>query len=634
MADVRGDRELLTAVRSGETAAFEELWTRHREAAARYARRALPSRVDDLVSEAFLAIYQQVTTTTTGPTDAFRPYLKAVIRNTALRWRRAEVDLSDRPVEDIGTSLDALTLVERDDERSDLSAALEGLPPRWRRLLWLAEVEGADRRKIAEELGISANAVSALRRRATSGLARTWLAQQIPPLLRDDPTHAARILPDYVNRATDPRTDAAVRAHIATCGSCADLLHALRSRASRTQRTLALVLIGSATGSGAAAAAASTGGGTVTALGLGSLASGGTASSTAGGSAAAGVASSTAGGSAAAGVAAGVGVGVGALSVLAVGGVTASLLLLAPLLGTAAPDAADAAAPLAPPPVVSAGSPVLPAAENTAPTEAAPTTPAPEATTAPRVGRGVEDPNLTEAALVLDPATLPLPPSDRPTPLAQSGTATPTPAPTSSAGPTPDPAAATTGYLAPALTGRGRPGDTVTVDVDGSRYAADTTPDGSWTFDARRLSLPAGTYPYAVTSSSTDGTVSTRAGSFTIVSLGVRGFEGLAGIQDMTVDEASTTGLVIEVDGPPDATVLVVSMTGHAVQFALDGDGHARKRLVMAARGWYYLTFRVVDGDGRWGPGTERAVDVYDPDIIFDPWGPSPEEMTFDLTEP
>lgn len=172
------------------------------------------------------------------------------------------------------------------------------------------------------------------------------------------------------------------------------------------------------------------------------------------------------------------------------------------------------------------------------------------------------------------------------------------------------------------------------MDVDGSRYAADTSPDGGWSFDARRLSLPAGTYPYIVTTTSSDGARSRDEGSFTIQDLGVRGFEDLPGFGDMTVEEASTTGLVIAVDGQPGATVLVVSMTGHTAEIALDDVGHASKRLVMASRGWYHLTFRVVDDDGRWGPGPERSVDVYDPDIVFDPWGPSPEEMTFELLEP
>jgi len=102
----------------------------------------------------------------------------------------------------------------------------------------------------------------------------------------------------------------------------------------------------------------------------------------------------------------------------------------------------------------------------------------------------------------------------------------------------------------------------------------------------------------------------------------------------MTVDEARTTGLVIEMTGPADGSVYVSTMEGHTAVVPLDHTGHTRLRLLMDSRGWYYFTFLALDGDGYWGPGTEAAADVYDPDIIFDPYGPSPDDMTFTLTSP
>ena len=88
MHEVRSDAELLRAVRDGDGGAYEVLWQRHFDAALRYAGHLYPSRAEDLVSESFLAIYQQVRTSQKGPEFAFRLYLRSVIRNTSIRWRR------------------------------------------------------------------------------------------------------------------------------------------------------------------------------------------------------------------------------------------------------------------------------------------------------------------------------------------------------------------------------------------------------------------------------------------------------------------------------------------------------------------------------------------------------------------
>ena len=87
MKESRGDADLLRSLRDGDQSAYAILWERHIGAALRYAHRIYPARAEDLASETFVAIYQQVTTTSKGPEFAFRSYLKAVIRNTAIRWR-------------------------------------------------------------------------------------------------------------------------------------------------------------------------------------------------------------------------------------------------------------------------------------------------------------------------------------------------------------------------------------------------------------------------------------------------------------------------------------------------------------------------------------------------------------------
>lgn len=111
----------------------------------------------------------------------------------------------------------------------------------------------------------------------------------------------------------------------------------------------------------------------------------------------------------------------------------------------------------------------------------------------------------------------------------------------------------------------------------------------------------------------------------------MQGF-GVAG-EELSIEEAKTTGVVITVTGPPNGTVYAGTIEGHSALIALDDTGFARKRILMASYGWYYFTFGVLE-DGFLGATTEHGVDVYDPDVVFGPWGPDPETMTFTVTDP
>lgn len=609
MLDARTDAELLSALRTGDTRAYEALWHRHAQAAQRYARRLLPDRAEDLVSEAFLAIYQQVTTTDAGPQFAFRSYLKAVLRNTAIRWRR-DADQYDggfdiEPVDE----RDALSIAEQDGEATDVLAALQELPERWQRVLWLTEVVDAGRPQIAQELQIRPNAVSALHRRARAGLRLQWLTRQIPLELREDPSHAAYLFPKYLAEVGDAAVADEVNRHIADCDECADLLFDLRGSASRLQRNTLAVLLGSA-GVGTASATLSSG---TTAAALAVAAGGGALAWMIGG----GVAAVTAGGL-----------------------IVSSLFTVGPA----------GALPVGPAPAPSTSS--APAPSSTPERDAgvdvaapAPTSAAPDAVDR-RTGRGVTDPTIGDAGLSNDPGTqVLLPAPNPPTPAGPDvpGPATgSTPDPGSSPGPgqpaAPSPGvtspASSAGYLSPVIAGKATSGDSVAVQLAGKRYTPAVAADGTWTFDTRGLQLAAGDYSYQAWAYSATAQSPATDGSFTVLPLEVHGFEGLSGFQDMTVAEAQATGLVITIQGPANGRVYLSSMEGHTAMVTLDASGFTRKRLVMNSRGWYYFTIRAIDPDGFWGPGLEDRVDVYDPDVIFDPWGPSQDEMTFDLVDP
>ncbi|WP_181905687.1 sigma-70 family RNA polymerase sigma factor [Microbacterium bovistercoris] len=608
MQDPRSDAELLSALRDGDRQAYAALWNRHVGAAYKHARRLYPSRADDLVSESFLAIYQQVTTTSKGPTFAFRSYLKAVMRNTAVQWRAEAGRVVDSDDVDRVDPRDALSLIEREADAADLLGAFEELPERWQQVLWLSEVAAVGRPEIARQMGLAPNAVSALQRRARGGLKLQWLSRQVPVALRDDQAHVARLLPRYLAGPADAALGAEVDAHVARCATCADVLAGMRIAGVRLQNTTL-----AAVGFGALG---------ITIPGMPPLAVG---------TAAAAVGS---------GIALTTGLVAGGLGALLVGG----LIITGALTGIIPPPAPapteNVAAPATPAPdATPAASALLPSPAPSPTPEA--TAPAPAPVEPPRTGRHNDDPTIDSVDLVDDPDTLPTWP-ERP------GAAGPgVPGPGTSPGTDPgDPAsapapspgvstpAASTGYLAPVIGGVASTGSSVAVEVDGTRYTPAVAGDGAWSFDPRGLEPAAGTHTYSVWAYDAETSSPVVTGEFTVLPIEVTGFEGLAGFEDMQVEEAQTTGLVIALTGPANGTIWVQSMTGHSAMIALDDTGHAVKRLRMNSRGWYHLTFRALDADGFWGPPVERSVDVYDPDIIFDPWGPSPEDMTFDFVEP
>lgn len=245
MPEDRSDADLLDAMRSGDPHAYEELWHRHFDSGLRYARRLFPSRAEDLVSESFLSIYQQVGVAGTGPESVFRPYLKAVIRNTAAHWRRDAARLVDTEDLEPVDHRDGLSRVERQAESAEILATFGELPDRWQRVLWLSEVEEAGRSAIARELGIRPNAVSALQRRARTGMKLRWLDRQVPRALRHDPAHVARLLPRHLSDPADAALATAVAAHVVGCLDCDDLLRGMRGSVTRVQGgALSVVLLG------------------------------------------------------------------------------------------------------------------------------------------------------------------------------------------------------------------------------------------------------------------------------------------------------------------------------------------------------------------------------------------------------
>jgi RNA polymerase sigma factor (sigma-70 family) len=595
MIDPRSDAELLSALRAGDRGSYEVLWRRHADAARRYAYRLFPARADDLVSESFLAIYQQVTTTDKGPQFAFRSYLKTVIRNTAIAWRKdAERVLTSDDIDQVELH-DGLSALEQQANAADVLAAFQALPERWQRVLWLAEVDEVDRPEIAQELGIKPNAVSALQRRARTGLKFQWLTRQVPVALRDDTTHIARLIPQYLTDPNNVVLEREVAEHLPDCVECSDLLQSTRGGAARLQGRTLVVLLGAA-GLGTPAVA-SLSSGTVAAAAFAGLSGWLLA---------------------------------GTLGAATVGGIIVAALIAGPAPLSAQSDALPAStdvvsAPASEPDPERTPGPDLVVSIPSPP----PVSPAEE----PVTGRWVLDPSIPSAGLSNDPdQEFPTVPS-RPQP-ADPSTPGPGTDPESPMSPGVTSPTTSSGYLSPVVAGRTAPGQSVVVAVDSARYTPTVADDGTWSFDTRALQPTAGTYTYEVWAYDDTSQSTVTSGTFTVLPIQVQGFEQLTGFEDMLVTEAQTTGVVIAVTGPPNGRVFITSMEGHSATITLDQNGYTRKRLLMDAAGWYYFTMRALDSDGYMGPANEKVVDVYDPDVIFDPWGGGPDSMTFELVDP
>lgn len=164
------DAELVVLARTGDKDAYGVLFVRHRAVARRVAQRfASRDDVDDVVAESFARVLGQISAGR-GPDDSFRAYLLTAVRHEA--GRRGVLGRRYESVADLESVADTIEQTEPDDR---VREAYGALPERWRRVLWQLEVEGRRPHELADELGLSANAVSALGHRARAGLRSAYL---------------------------------------------------------------------------------------------------------------------------------------------------------------------------------------------------------------------------------------------------------------------------------------------------------------------------------------------------------------------------------------------------------------------------------------------------------------------------
>ncbi|MFI6731470.1 sigma-70 family RNA polymerase sigma factor [Nonomuraea sp. NPDC050451] len=210
------DTALTRLVRAGDSRAIAELHERHHAAVLALARRLCPDpqTAEDLASEAFVRTLRTVRSGTAGPEGPWRPYLYAVVRNTAAEWARRDQRLVLTP--EFGE--DALTAEAPEPPDHLVARAYRSLPPRWQTVLWHTLIEEETPEQVAQILGITTGNVNVLAFRAREGLRKAYLAAHMAGASPECRVYAEP-LAAAVRRKTGwlPRS---LRAHLVSCPSC------------------------------------------------------------------------------------------------------------------------------------------------------------------------------------------------------------------------------------------------------------------------------------------------------------------------------------------------------------------------------------------------------------------------------
>ncbi|MDQ6935804.1 MAG: sigma-70 family RNA polymerase sigma factor [Actinomycetota bacterium] len=262
------DAELISRVRGGDVDAYGILFSRHVQAATRFARQLVPGPdADDLVSDAFVKVLN-VIRNGGGPDVAFRAYLLTAVRRLHVdRIRRTQkaTPAGDLTPYDPGVPFQDTTIAGF--EGGAAAKAFASLPERWQLVLWHLEVEGQKPAEIAPLLGMSANSVSALAYRAREGLRQAFLQMHTADLVGEECRWTHAQLGAYVRNSLSRRDAVKVEEHLDSCRTCSAICLELTEVNSSLAELLGPLVLG-----GAATAYVSSGnGGAAMTGGLGVL---------------------------------------------------------------------------------------------------------------------------------------------------------------------------------------------------------------------------------------------------------------------------------------------------------------------------------------------------------------------------
>ena len=179
-----GDAELIGLSREGDMAAFEVLWRRHVAAAATYARLACGVKdPDDVVQEAYARILRLLRDGR-GPEDNFRAYLLSTVRNVVINDQssaRSRLVTETTPGDDAAVADVAWWSPSAEDDyvgrelAEDITRVFYAMNERYRKVLWLSEVEGCRVAEVAAIMNTTAATVSVALNRAKKQFRELWV---------------------------------------------------------------------------------------------------------------------------------------------------------------------------------------------------------------------------------------------------------------------------------------------------------------------------------------------------------------------------------------------------------------------------------------------------------------------------
>ncbi|MBL3685362.1 sigma-70 family RNA polymerase sigma factor [Leucobacter zeae] len=220
----RSEMELLELSRTGDRAAFGELWHRHAGAVLAAIRRHTSLPPEDIRQETFLRIWEQLRAGK-GPRTSLRAYAIITARSVAseVGRRRTVVEVTgvaDDALEHLAGSAHDASIQLLEDHFT--ASVFRSLSPRWREVLWYRDVEGLAVREFCHLLGLNENSASALLKRAREGFKQAWITSQlhVPGGGSASCRWVLERLSQYVRGQSSIVTAQKIESLIAVCGDC------------------------------------------------------------------------------------------------------------------------------------------------------------------------------------------------------------------------------------------------------------------------------------------------------------------------------------------------------------------------------------------------------------------------------
>lgn len=185
------DAELISRAQQGDEEAFATLFDAHKRRVYSLCLRMTgdTAEAEDLAQEAFLQLFRKIGTF--RGESAFSTWLHRLVVNVVLMHLRKK-GLQQVSLDDVDASQDEPVKREYGDDdkrllhsidRITLSRAIEGLPPGYRAVLVLHDVEGYEHNEIAQILDCSVGNSKSQLHKARLKLREILRSQRLPPSL-------------------------------------------------------------------------------------------------------------------------------------------------------------------------------------------------------------------------------------------------------------------------------------------------------------------------------------------------------------------------------------------------------------------------------------------------------------------